>query len=322
MRCSVSVAIGAFALGQIVKAPAHVAPAKGQRYGSFGRLGPGEFLVGLRIHRTAGYRGSHRAACWRGYVPGRARNCKPPRAVGCRPMGDRHAQSPRSSPAWSARGLDRAPARRSRRRRSVSRPASSRAAAPPLGRLRPRRTPSRTTGWTARGSRPAAPGSAPGDTAADDRHSVPPAHGRPVASVGMPPSISRAGAGACTTVPVQARQASFGRLVTITRNCAGITSSRSEVSSPITVMRRPAARARGVLGRQRHLDPRQVRRQCASAGTPLGGIVRRSSGSRFSASASSLAIACSRASKPSCSCSSGRRSERGPKCMRLSCSSR
>lgn len=37
--------------------------------------------------------------------------------------------------------------------------------------------------------------------------------------------------------------------------------------------RRPAARARGVLGRQRHLDPRQVCRQCASAGTPLCGIV-------------------------------------------------
>jgi hypothetical protein len=36
----------------------------------------------------------------------------------------------------------------------------------------------------------------------------------------------------------------------------------------------PAARARGVLGRQRHLDPRQVRWQCATAGTPLGGIVQ------------------------------------------------
>jgi hypothetical protein len=33
------------------------------------------------------------------------------------------------------------------------------------------------------------------------------------------------------------------------------------------------ARARGVLGRQRHLDPRQMRRQCASAGAPLCGIV-------------------------------------------------
>ena len=90
----------------------------------------------------------------------------------------------------------------------------------------------------------------------------------------MPPSISRAGAGACTTMPVHDRQASFGRLVTITRNCAGITSSRSELSSPITVIACPTARARGVLGRQRHLDPRQVRSAVATAGTPLGRIVQ------------------------------------------------
>jgi hypothetical protein len=37
--------------------------------------------------------------------------------------------------------------------------------------------------------------------------------------------------------------------------------------------RRPAARARGVLGRQRHLNPRQVRRERATTGPPLGGIV-------------------------------------------------
>jgi hypothetical protein len=36
---------------------------------------------------------------------------------------------------------------------------------------------------------------------------------------------------------------------------------------------RLAARARGVLGRQRHLDPRQVSRQCATTGAPLGRIV-------------------------------------------------
>jgi hypothetical protein len=35
----------------------------------------------------------------------------------------------------------------------------------------------------------------------------------------------------------------------------------------------PAARARSVLRRQRHLKPRQVCRQCAAAGPPLGGIV-------------------------------------------------
>ena len=50
----------------------------------------------------------------------------------------------------------------------------------------------------------------------------------------MPPSIRRAGAGACSTTPGQARQASFGRLVTRTRNWAGITSSRLAVSTPIS----------------------------------------------------------------------------------------
>ena len=163
MRCSVSVAIGAFGLGQIVEAPPHVAPAKGQRYRQLvGRLDR-RTSCRPRSRRTAGCRGSRRAARWRGYAPGPARSCRPPPVVGCHPMADHHAQSPRNSPAWSARGLDRAPARRSRRRRSGSRPASSHAAAPPLGRLQPRRTPSRTTGWTARGSRPAAPGSALGD---------------------------------------------------------------------------------------------------------------------------------------------------------------
>ncbi len=48
--------------------------------------------------------------------------------------------------------------------------------------------------------------------------------------------MRRAGAGRCTTTPAQDRQASFGRRVTITRNCAGITSSRSEVSVPISTI--------------------------------------------------------------------------------------
>jgi hypothetical protein len=75
----------------------------------------------------------------------------------------------------------------------------------------------------------------------------------------MPPSINRGGAGSCTTVPGHARQASLGRLVTITRYCAGILSSRSELSSPITII---VARQQGrlVIGFQRHLDPRQIRR--------------------------------------------------------------
>ena len=37
--------------------------------------------------------------------------------------------------------------------------------------------------------------------------------------------------------------------------------------------RRPAARARGVLGFQRHLDPRQVGRQCAPVRAPFGRVV-------------------------------------------------
>ena len=57
-----------------------------------------------------------------------------------------------------------------------------------------------------------------------------------IASVGKPPLISRSGAGACTTACSQARQAYLGRCVTTARNCAGMTSSRSEVSSPITCM--------------------------------------------------------------------------------------
>src|SRR5271166_5743714 len=57
-----------------------------------------------------------------------------------------------------------------------------------------------------------------------------------IASVGNPPLISRSGAGACTTACSQARQAYLGRCVTTAWNCAGMTSSRSEVSSPITCM--------------------------------------------------------------------------------------
>jgi len=37
--------------------------------------------------------------------------------------------------------------------------------------------------------------------------------------------------------------------------------------------RRPAARARGVLGHQRHLNPRQMCRQRTAAGPPLGNIL-------------------------------------------------
>src|SRR2546430_5633816 len=55
----------------------------------------------------------------------------------------------------------------------------------------------------------------------------------------MPSSISRSSAGACTTSPAQTWQAYLGRRVTIPLNCAGITSSRSETSSPIRCLRPP-----------------------------------------------------------------------------------
>src|SRR6266576_1871216 len=54
-----------------------------------------------------------------------------------------------------------------------------------------------------------------------------------VPSVGNPPSISRAGAGACMTPSSHDRQAYLGLRVTRTRNCAGTMSSRSLLSSPI-----------------------------------------------------------------------------------------
>ena len=51
-----------------------------------------------------------------------------------------------------------------------------------------------------------------------------------VTSVGIPPGISHAGAGACAAPFEHDRQASFGRRVTMTRNWAGITSRPSLAS--------------------------------------------------------------------------------------------
>jgi hypothetical protein len=51
-----------------------------------------------------------------------------------------------------------------------------------------------------------------------------------VPSVGNPPSISRAGAGACRTRSSQLRHPYLGRRTTSTRNCAGTMSRRSPVS--------------------------------------------------------------------------------------------
>ena len=118
-----------------------------------------------------------------------------------------------------------------------------------------------------------------------------------IASVGSPPLISRSGAGACTTASSQARQAYLGRCVTITRNCAGITSSRSEVSSPITMHGRAAAGAVGVFGLDRHIaraaDGREARRDWHGASRARA---RAAAGSFLSSSASFAAIACSMSS--------------------------
>jgi hypothetical protein len=62
-----------------------------------------------------------------------------------------------------------------------------------------------------------------------------------VASVGMPPRISRADAGACMTPAVRERQAYLKRRVTMTRNWAGTMSSRSETSSPMQCRQPPQA---------------------------------------------------------------------------------
>src|SRR3954467_5095871 len=56
----------------------------------------------------------------------------------------------------------------------------------------------------------------------------------------MPFSISRSGAGACTTSPAHAWQAYLGRRVTITLNCAGMTSSRSETLADPVLEAAPA----------------------------------------------------------------------------------
>jgi hypothetical protein len=138
----------------------------------------------------------------------------------------------------------------------------------------------------------------------------------------MPPSTRRAGAGAWTTTPPQARQANLGRLVTSTRNCTGCTSRRSAVSAPISTIA-PRQHGQAVLsgssvcsirGRCAGSRPRPARRRAA--------FFRRCSGERCSASASLSASEASASSKANCSRSSGSRSERGPNCMRRSFCSR
>ena len=92
-----------------------------------------------------------------------------------------------------------------------------------------------------------------------------------VASVGMPPSISRAGAGACTTPSSQRRQAYFGRRVTSTRELR-----RHDVQPLALVLADPvqltlAAGAGLAVDIDDDLDPWQMRRQRAAIGASLLG---------------------------------------------------
>jgi hypothetical protein len=133
-----------------------------------------------------------------------------------------------------------------------------------------------------------------------------------VASVGSAPSISRAGAGACTTPSSHWRQAYFGRIVTSTRNRAGTISSRSLLSSPIRCnapwQQRQVLSSMSMVvtirGRCAGSAPRLARRFAAPA--------CRAAGVACSASAASRAAACSTSSKPSCIWSSGSVSARRP----------
>ena len=90
-----------------------------------------------------------------------------------------------------------------------------------------------------------------------------------VASVGIPPSISRAGAGACTTPSSHWRQAYFGpdrdQHPELRRH--DIQPLALVFADP--VQRAPAAAAGFVVDVDGGLNPRQMRRQRAAIGSPL-----------------------------------------------------
>jgi hypothetical protein len=138
----------------------------------------------------------------------------------------------------------------------------------------------------------------------------------------MPPSIRRAGAGSCSTTPGQARQASFGRFVTMTRNCAGITSSRSAASTPISTSGpwqqghavASGASTTSMRGRCAGSRPRPARRRLAWLSRSVGDALPASAA--FSASVASIS------SNANSNCSSGSFSDFVPNCRRFSFSSR
>ncbi|SDE58963.1 hypothetical protein SAMN04487779_10626 [Belnapia rosea] len=143
-----------------------------------------------------------------------------------------------------------------------------------------------------------------------------------VASVGTPPSIRRGGAGSCKTMPGQARQASFGRFVTTTRNLAGITSSHSAASMPISTSgpwQQGQALASGASttstrGRCAGSRPQPARRRLAWLSFRAG--------EALPAPAALPASVASISSNANSSCSSGSRSDFVPNCRRFSFSSR
>ena len=91
-------------------------------------------------------------------------------------------------------------------------------------------------------------------------------------SVGSPPGTTCSGACACATACEQRRQAYLGRRVTSTRNCAGITSSRSDTSSPIFAIS-PQPQGQSVLaGSITRSIPGQMRRQMTTVALRLAGL--------------------------------------------------
>ena len=244
-----------------------------------------------------------------------------------RATGGRHVQQPRNSPVLVlpfVRG--RAPARRSRRRRCAPRPASSRAAVPPPGRPRPCRIsdPERQCGAIEDDALPGHHLDACRHSTADDRQSARPPPARPVPrSGGRLRSAAPARAPAPRGIPTGSDRRTSVAEVTITRYCAGITSSRSDVSSPIIVM---AARQQGqavssgtsvtsIRGSWAGRAPRLARR--------FGRIVLAQLAIALLGFRLALGDRLLESFQPqSCSCSSGKRSDFGPNCIRVSFSSR
>lgn len=115
-----------------------------------------------------------------------------------------------------------------------------------------------------------------------------------VASVGKPAWINRSGAGAWTTPSVQDRQAYLDRRVTMTRTCAGITSSRSDRSSPMRCRHPPQGQIKlsgsitsSIRGRWLGSEPRLI---------ALGFDARLPCGASASSSAWTAAMAVSKSS--------------------------